>query len=537
MKKLVLFLIIFFGLVSSSFIRVGQKTPGILKTDFSMNSTETLKLAKLLITYQGFQDRIPLNFRRVGKAHDGGYVIPELAMLNTEVVIGYGISNDISFENDITRIYECCSFGFDGTCKPIKPESKKCYFHSYNIISKKQHEEDLLEKTPSKFRSLTFEQQLDFCQVRDKKLFIKMDIEGAEYEVLPDILEYADNITGITFEIHFMQDHEIAKATSLLESLNKDFILVHKHGNNCCKSYFTNLACKGYIPRVLELSYINKNLIDHYEISSNQSAPTCLDMPNNPNDVDNVFSINSNPINLSEFEKKLFSQNGEDGVLKAIFDLIGVTNKYYVEFGTQNGCECNTRNLRENHFWKGLLMDGENENKEINLHKEFITAENINSLFDKYNVPNEFDLLSIDIDYNDWHVWQAIDSKLYRPRVVVIEYNSTHLPDKDLVVQYDELGQWDGSNYFGASILALYKLGNSKGYSLVYAEKRGVNLFFIRNDILKKSKENGIEFLHANDVNLIYRYPDYGKGPNRGHRADQFNRKYKKASQLLENKK
>ncbi|CDR33678.1 hypothetical protein [Criblamydia sequanensis] len=224
-------------------------------------------------------------------------------------------------------------------------------------------------------------------------------------------------------------------------------------------------------------------------------------------------------IDLSKFEKKVFSQNGEDGVIEKIFNEIGVSNCYYVEFGVENGLECNTRYLREKKNWKGLLMDGGYANPAINLKKEFITRENIANLFAKYKVPSEFDLLSIDIDYNDFYVWNALRD--YRPRVVVIEYNSTHLPNEDKIVVYNANGRWDGTNYFGASILSLTRLAKKKGYTLVYANNNGVNLFFVRDDLLKKAS-----FKDAGNINSIYRPPTYGHGPNGGHAADPKKRPF-----------
>jgi len=115
---------------------------------------------------------------------------------------------------------------------------------------------------------------------------------------------------------------------------------------------------------------------------------------------------------LSSFaanEYSVHSQNGEDGVLEAIFGRIGTTNKYYVEFGVEDGKERNTRFLEERYGWQGLLMDGGHANASINLQREFVTAENIEALFRKYRVPVEPDLLSIDLDGNDYHVWKAIE--------------------------------------------------------------------------------------------------------------------------------
>ena len=238
------------------------------------------------------------------------------------------------------------------------------------------------------------------------------------------------------------------------------------------------------------------------------------------------YSWQSKKVDLFDFESRTFSQNGEDGVIEAIFEFVGVINKYYVEFGVESGVECNTRLLREKLGWNGLLMDGNSENSVINLRKEFITAENINDLFRKHNVPAEFDLLSIDIDYNDFHVWNAI-SDYYQPRVVAIEHNASHLPSEDKVVVYGSSMMWDKTNYFGASIKAMYNLGRSKGYSLVYAEQRGVNLFFIRDDILENID---IEFSNVNDVEALYQTPKYG---NNGHPKDPKNRKYLSSKQLL----
>jgi hypothetical protein len=227
-------------------------------------------------------------------------------------------------------------------------------------------------------------------------------------------------------------------------------------------------------------------------------------------------------IDLSLFEEKIFSQHGEDGIIRKLFQIIGVVNKNYVEFGTENGMESNTRYLRENHGWSGLLMDCENENLSINLHKEFITAENINDLFKKYNVQKNFDLLSIDIDYNDFYIWKSIKNK-YKPRVVVIEYNATHQITEDKIVKYNPFNFWDGTNYFGASIKSLYNLGRKKGYSLIYAENIGVNLFFLRDDVLEKGN---YKYKDMNNIELIYKSPKYGNGPNGGHVEDLKKREY-----------
>jgi hypothetical protein len=209
-------------------------------------------------------------------------------------------------------------------------------------------------------------------------------------------------------------------------------------------------------------------------------------------------SNSSKEISLKDYEKKVFSEHGEDGVLEKIFEVVGVDSKIFVEFGVQDGTECNTRYFREKQGFTGLLMDMGYDNPTINLKQETINAENINSLLEKYKIPEEFDLLSIDIDSNDFYVWHAMKQ---RPRVVIIEYNPNHPPQEDKVIVYDPKHCWDRTSYFGASILAFYNLGRMKGYSLVYAEKGGCNLFFVRDDVLAKS---GAVFKNTNNPHKLY---------------------------------
>lgn len=221
-------------------------------------------------------------------------------------------------------------------------------------------------------------------------------------------------------------------------------------------------------------------------------------------------------------EKKVYSQNGEDGVLQKIFGLIPPRSYYCVEFGAADGISDSNTHLLRKQGWNYLLLDSRHEKPDAHFYREVITAENINELFGKYHVPYDLDLLSIDIDYNDFYVWQALNEK-YRPAVVVVEYNASHLPHEDKIVKYDPHGSWDGSNYYGASILSLYRLGRSKGYSLIYADASGANLFFIRDDLLEG---RDFKFKNINQVEKIYRYPSYSCGPNGGHAQDLRNRPF-----------
>src|SRR5260370_27613128 len=103
-----------------------------------------------------------------------------------------------------------------------------------------------------------------------------------------------------------------------------------------------------------------------------------------------------------------------------------------------------------------------------------------------YNVPRNLDLLSIDIDGNDYWVWAAIQK--WRPRLVVIEYNPTFPPHQKWVMKEDLNHRWDGTNYFGASLPSLAALGTKKGFTLVATDSCGINAFFVRDDFIAGDK-------------------------------------------------
>ena len=203
---------------------------------------------------------------------------------------------------------------------------------------------------------------------------------------------------------------------------------------------------------------------------------------------------------LERFERKFTSQSGEDGVVAAIFAMVGVKDRFYVEFGCGDGLQCNTARLRRQ-GWRGLLMDGmaEPAAPDTRIHREWIDADNINALFAKHGVPREFDLLSIDLDGNDYWVWQALE---YRPRVVICEYNANLGPTERLAIPYEPDHQWDGTDHYGASLTALDHLAREKGYTLLYCNRTGVNAFFLRDDLVPPGPRRPLA--------EIYRPPNYG---------------------------
>ena len=222
-------------------------------------------------------------------------------------------------------------------------------------------------------------------------------------------------------------------------------------------------------------------------------------------------------------ECQVFSQNGEDGLLLYILSKIGISNKTFVEFGMETGRECNLANLAINFGWNGLFMDGGEKNiasarnyyheigrfetDKINIQQCFVTRENINREITNFGITAEIDVLSIDIDGNDYWIWQAIDC--ITPRVVIIEYNASFGPERSITVNYDpafsRYRKHRSGWYHGASLTALTKLGKEKGYRLVCADSKGCNAFFVRDDLITSGLEE------ISPVDAFYPQPKRGR--------------------------
>ena len=196
------------------------------------------------------------------------------------------------------------------------------------------------------------------------------------------------------------------------------------------------------------------------------------------------------PQRLMSQRYRLTSQNEEDGITLALFDQIGVTNRRCVEIGAglSGG---NSACLVQELGWTGLMVDGD-EGHMTQVRRRFygvtavaawITRENINQLVLDAGFAGEVDFLSIDLDGNDYWVWEALTA--CSPRVVVIEYNSAFGPDRAVTIPYD--AEFDRHDYrfcyYGASLAALTKLSERKGYRLVTTEPYGVNAYFLRDDV------------------------------------------------------
>lgn len=190
-----------------------------------------------------------------------------------------------------------------------------------------------------------------------------------------------------------------------------------------------------------------------------------------------------------------YSMADQDGILQEIFKRIGTTNRQLVEFGCGDGLENNTLYLVML-GWKAFWMDGGDAqiasvrqrhadriaSGQLQVRQTFITRENINDLIASSKLGPEIDLLVIDLDGNDYHVWEAITA--VNPRVVVIEYNATFRPPHKVVQEYRADHVWDSTNYFGSSLSAFEDLGRRKGYCLVGCNYTGIDAFFVRQDLV-----------------------------------------------------
>ncbi len=199
---------------------------------------------------------------------------------------------------------------------------------------------------------------------------------------------------------------------------------------------------------------------------------------------------------LNRFGRRLYSQAGEDGVLAEILRRVGAITGYFVELGSGDGSENCTRALLEA-GWQGCWMEADPRHaasaeaiaggRAVVLHA-MVSRENVTSLLDAAGVPAEPDVLSIDIDGNDYWVWEET-ACTRRPRVVLIEYNPKFPPPARWVLPYRADRVWDGTYRQGATIVALVDLANQLGYRLVGCESFGANAFFVREDVARLSDD------------------------------------------------
>jgi len=203
---------------------------------------------------------------------------------------------------------------------------------------------------------------------------------------------------------------------------------------------------------------------------------------------------------LRDYEYKVFSQWGEDGIIQRLIKVIPIENRTFIEFGVEDFFESNCRYLMMRNNWSGFVMDSAPNNirrlKQAYFYwkcdlaavEAFITKDNINELLAESRFAEDLGLLSIDIDGNDYHVLEAIHT--FKPRILICEYNAVFGGLRKISVPYSAnfvRGEMHHSNlYSGASLGALAYLANLKGYSLVGTNTANSNAFFVRNDLLNE---------------------------------------------------
>ncbi|MCB0104075.1 MAG: hypothetical protein KDD74_18655 [Anaerolineales bacterium] len=200
--------------------------------------------------------------------------------------------------------------------------------------------------------------------------------------------------------------------------------------------------------------------------------------------------------NLHDAEFKVFSQFGDDGILQYLIHQTQPKKHTFIEFGVQAYTEANTRFLLLNDNWSGLIMDGDHTSMEavrnlpdiwrydLQAVGAFIDRDNVNSLFASAGYTGEIGLLSVDIDGNDYWVWEAIN--VVDPVLVVAEYNSVFGAEHAVTVPYnpafDRTRSHYSNLYWGASLKALCLLAEKKGYAFVGCNSAGNNAHFVRKD-------------------------------------------------------
>jgi hypothetical protein len=206
-----------------------------------------------------------------------------------------------------------------------------------------------------------------------------------------------------------------------------------------------------------------------------------------------VANFDTYPEALTARRFRLMSQNEEDGITFALLQQLGTPLGRFVEIGAgRNGG--NSGFLASELNFEGLMVDQNAKalmrldfGDQVRIINEWVTAENVNELITQHGLAGEVDLFSLDIDGNDYWVWQAMTA--CNPRVVILEYNSLFGAERSVTIPYDPKftvaidAPHRRAYYYGASIQAWAKLAAEKGYRPVAVEPRGVNVFFLRNDV------------------------------------------------------
>lgn len=214
----------------------------------------------------------------------------------------------------------------------------------------------------------------------------------------------------------------------------------------------------------------------------------------------NKLNKNNDSKSIRDYEFKVFSQWGEDGIIQHLTNVIEIKNKTFIEFGVEDFFESNCRFLLMKDNWKGFIIDGSIDNicklkksylywkYHLNAIASFITKDNINFLLEKSGFDEDVGILSIDLDGNDYYILDSISK--FKPRILICEFNPLFDPHRKISIPYQENFYRTKAHYsnlyWGASLGAFCFFAKRKGYSLVGTNSAGCNAFFVRNDLINE---------------------------------------------------
>jgi hypothetical protein len=203
---------------------------------------------------------------------------------------------------------------------------------------------------------------------------------------------------------------------------------------------------------------------------------------------------------LCDYEFKVFSQWGEDGIIQHLTRNLAISNRTFIEFGVEDFLESNCRFLLQKDLWQGFVIDGSADNiqrlqasyffwqTQLQAITSFITRENVAELLSCSGFDPEVGILSVDIDGVDYHVLQALGD--WRAAIVIVEYNDAFGWERPVTVPYDptfvRAAKHPSNQYWGASLPAFDHLLRGRGYALVGTNSAGSNAFFVRRDLLNE---------------------------------------------------
>ena len=432
----------------------------------------------------------------------------------TCLVYSFGIAKSDAFTNYVAE-RGCTVFAFDpGVDHPLHPW-KGVTFHRWGIASgAKGGQAEERKYVSSAYgetkhgRYFTLPEMITKLGHVGKTITImKLDCEGCEWEAYKDLATMDVKVNQLLTELHFTaglrfsweQALKVREFTKFVTSNNlgifhnsenkgflhdrkvdDSFVACGMRQGSCCRELGLVVPITTAAPAVVEVP-MNSGSMDYY-LDGITAAPS------------GVGWIKDIAAMCPQDRHEGYSQGNQDCVLDYVFGKIGTTNKYFVEYGFNTKDQCsgsgpNTCKLWKVHGWKGLLLDGDNENLAINLRREFLYSDNIVGVLEKYNVPKSPDFISSDMDSHDLFVIQSILSK-YSPRVVTTEYNSNwpigwymsqicpHMaPDLDSTHFEFRNCTW------GTSASALQLVMEGAGYKLVAVAVR-LDLVWVRADLL-----------------------------------------------------